>query len=82
MILLTIDNASELVAQKLGKFIESLTPDSFDEAKVEDILIRKLIENLSAEGLAGEIASVRGLDLGDKTLHIHEQLHVRHQVKF
>ncbi len=82
MILLTIDNASEMVAKKLGKFIESLTPDSFDESKVEDILIRKLMENLTAEGLTGEIASVRGLDLGDKTLHIHEQLHVRHQVKF
>ncbi|MEB3335405.1 MAG: hypothetical protein VKP70_10520 [Cyanobacteriota bacterium] len=82
MILLSIDNASELVAQKLGKFLESLTPDSFDEAKVEDILIRKLIENLTAEGLSGEVASVRGLDLGDKTLHINEHLHVRHQVKF
>ena len=82
MILLSIDNASELVASKVGKFIESLTPDSFDEAKVEDILMRKLVEHLSAEGLCGEIASVRGLHLGDKTLQIHEQLHVRHQAKF
>ena len=37
MILLSIDNASEIIAQKLGKFIESLTPDSFDEAKEEDV---------------------------------------------
>ena len=82
MILLSIDNASEIIAQKVGKFIESLTPDSFDEAKVEDIVMRKLSEHLSAEGLTGEIASVRGLHLGDKTLHLHEQLHVRHQEKF
>ncbi len=82
MIILSIDNASEIIAKKLGKFIESLTPDSFDIAKVEDILIRKLVENLTAEGICGEIASVRGVDLGDKTLHIHEELHVRHQEKF
>jgi hypothetical protein len=82
MILLSIDNASEIIAQKVGKFIESLTPDSFDEAKVEDVVMRKLAEHLSAEGLCGEIASVRGLHLGSKTLHIHEQLHVRHQEKF
>jgi hypothetical protein len=34
MILLTIDNASEVMAQKLGKFLESLTPDSFDQTTV------------------------------------------------
>ncbi|MEB3156432.1 MAG: hypothetical protein VKO26_03210 [Cyanobacteriota bacterium] len=82
MILLSIDNASEIIAQKLGKFIESLTPDSFDEAKVEDVVIRKLVEHLAAEGLCGEIASVRGVHLGNKTLHITEELHVRHQEKF
>jgi hypothetical protein len=82
MILISIDNASEIIAQKLGKFIESLTPDSFDEAKVEDVLIRKLVEQLTAEGLCGEVASVRGVHLGHKTLHIHEDLHVRHQEKF
>ncbi|MFN9547493.1 MAG: hypothetical protein ACK6AD_10560 [Cyanobacteriota bacterium] len=82
MILLSIENSSELIARKVGKFIESLTPDSFDEAKVEDVVMRKLSEHLAAEGLCGEIASVRGLHLGHKTLHIHEDLHVRHQVKF
>jgi hypothetical protein len=82
MILLSIDNASEIIAKKLGKFIESLTPDSFDEAKVEDVVMKKLIEHLTAEGLSGEIASVRGVHLGHKTLQIHEELQVRHQEKF
>ena len=82
MILLSIDNVSEIIAQKLGKFLESLTPDSFDKAKVEDVVIRKLIEHLAAEGLCGEIAAVRGIELGKKTLHIHEELQVRHQAKF
>jgi hypothetical protein len=82
MILLTIDNASEVMAQKLGKFLESLTPDSFDQTTIEDVVIRKLIENLAAEGLTGQVAAVRGLELGDKTLHISEQMHVRHQDSF
>ena len=82
MILLSIDNASEIIAQKVGKFLESLTPDSFDEAKVEDVVIRKWAEHLAAEGLCGEIAAVRGIHLGNKTLQIHEQLQVRHQEKF
>jgi hypothetical protein len=82
MIILSIDNSSEIVAQKLGKFIESLTPDSFDEAKVEDVVIRKLVEHLSAEGLCGEIASVRGIHLGNKTVHVNEAFQVRHRESF
>ena len=82
MILLSISNSSEIVAKKVGKFLESLTPDSFDEAKVEDIVINKLIENLSAEGLTGEIAAVRGVHLQEKALQIDDQLHVRHQASF
>jgi hypothetical protein len=82
MILLSIDNASEIIAQKLGKFIESLTPDSFDEAKVEDVVMRKLVEHLAAEGLCGEIASVRGIHLGNKTLQVHEEFQVRHRESF
>ncbi len=82
MILLTISNSSEIIAQKVGKFLESLTPDQFDEAKVEDVVIRKLVENLVAEGLTGEIAAVRGVHLREKAIQIDDQLHVRHQVKF
>ncbi|MFN5116797.1 MAG: hypothetical protein ACK5FE_00490 [Cyanobacteriota bacterium] len=82
MIVLKISNASEVVATKVGKFIESLTPDGFDQAKVEDIVIKKLIENLSAEGLHGEVASVRGLDLDHSQLVLHDRLHVRSQQQF
>lgn len=63
MIVLKITNSSELVASKIGKFLESLTPDGFDASTVEDIVLRKLVENLAAEGLEGEVASVQGLDL-------------------
>ena len=77
MIVLKITNSSELLAAKVGKFLESLTPDGFDQVTIEDIVIRKLIENLAAEGLRGEVAAVSGLDLDGQELVIQKQLHVR-----
>ena len=77
MIVLKISNASELMASKLGKFLESLTPDGLDQATIEDVVLKKLVQNLQAEGLKGEVASVRGLDLAGKELVLHDQLRVR-----
>jgi len=77
MIVLKITNSSEVLASKVGKFLESLTPDGFDQVTVEDIVIRKLIENLAAEGLRGEVAAVSGLDLNGQELVIQKQMHVR-----
>jgi hypothetical protein len=77
MIVLKITNSSEILASKVGKFLESLTPDGFDQVTVEDIVIRKLIENLAAEGLHGEVAAVNGLDLQGNELVIHQHLNVR-----
>ena len=82
MIVLKISNAPELVASKLGKFLESLTPDAFDQAAVEAMIIKKMVENLSAEGLKGEIAAVKGIDLTGKELSIHESMHVSHVQSF
>jgi hypothetical protein len=77
MIVLKITNSSEILASKVGKFLESLTPDGFDQVTVEEIVIRKLIENLAAEGLHGEVAAVNGLDLNGNELVIHQHLNVR-----
>jgi hypothetical protein len=82
MIVLKISNAPELVASKLGKFLERLTPDALDQAAVEATIIKKMVENLSAEGLKGEIASVKGIELDGKQLSINEAMHVRHVQKF
>ena len=82
MIVLNITNASEVMASKMGKLLESLTPDSFDQAMVEDVLMKILIENLREQGLRGEVAAVRGLDLGDKQLVLHEGCRVRAQHSF
>jgi len=81
MIVLKISNASEVMASKLGKFLESLTPDGLDQSTIEDIVMKKLAENLQAEGLKGEVASVRGLELEGKDVVMHEGLRVRrHQL--
>jgi hypothetical protein len=83
MILLKISNASEIVAAKLGKFLESLTPDALDERKVEEVVMRTLCQKLSEEGLKGEVAVVQGLDLDDGSgLRIHDRLQVRQQQRF
>ena len=83
MIVLKITNASEVMASKLGKFLESLTSDALDLTTIEDIVLKKLVENLQAEGLKGEVASVRGLELEEKELEMHEEgLRVRRHHTF
>ncbi len=82
MIILKISNASEVVASKVGRFLELLTPDSVDHAAVEDQVIKKLVENLAAEGLKGEIASINGLDINGDELLIAEGLKVRRHSSF
>ena len=82
MIVLKISNSSEVVASKVGKFLEFLTPDTVDLAAVEDQVIKKLVENLAAEGIKGKIASVNGLDIDGTELSLHEGLKVRKHTSF
>ena len=82
MIVLKITNSSEVMAAKVGKLLESLTPDGFDRTTVEDIVLGKLVENLAAEGIQGEVASVRGLDLQGSELVLQKGLHVRNHRSF
>ena len=82
MIVLKISNASEVVASKVGKFLELLTPDSIDHTTVEDQVIKKMIENLAAEGIKGEIAAINGLQLDGDNLSVHKGLNVRKHAEF
>ena len=82
MIVLKISNASEVVASKVGRFLERLTPDSIDQTTVEDQVIKKLIENLAAEGLKGEVAAVNGLELQGEDLSVYKGLKVRNHSTF
>ena len=82
MILLNISNASELVAAKLGDFVERLTPEFVDSSTVEDLIIKRMIENLKEEGIKGEISAVKGLDLEEEQLVLNEGFKVRSRRKF
>ena len=74
MILLKISNSSELVSSKLGEFIERLTPGFLDDSTVEDLVIKRMIENLSKEGIKGEITSLSGLSVEGEQLIVNEGL--------
>ena len=82
MIVLKISNASEVVASKVGKFLVRLTPDSIDLATVEDQVIKKMVENLAAEGIKGEIAAIHGLDIEGEDLSVRKELKVRKHTSF
>ena len=82
MIVLKITNAPELVASKVGRFLERLTPDDLDSSTVEDQVIKKMIESLAAEGLKGEIAAVNALDFEGEQLVLNEGLKVSKQSIF
>ena len=82
MIVFKISNASEVVASKVGKLLERLTPDSIDLATVEDQVIKKMVENLAAEGIKGEIAAIHGLDIEGEDLSVHKELKVRKHTSF
>ena len=82
MIVLKISNSSDVVASKVGKFLELLTTDSLDHVTVEDQVIKKMIENLSAEGIKGEIAAITGLELDSDNLSFRKGLKVRKHAAF
>ena len=77
MIVLKITNASEVIATHIGGFLEKLTPDSYDNSKIEDILIDRLVTSLQEEGLQGEVAAVKGFDLDGKDIVLHDRMQVR-----
>ena len=45
-------------------------------------MILKLVENLAAEGLKGEIAAIQGIDLNGDDLSVHKGLKVRKHSSF
>ena len=81
MIVIKIANSSSVVASRTGRFLADLTPSGFDQNKVEDELMKQLVEQLSAQGIQGEVAAVRGMDLHNKEFTVEQRVQVRrHQV--
>lgn len=77
MIVIKVSNCSDVVASRIGRFLADLTPSGFDQNKVEDELMKQLVDQMAAQGLQGEVAVVRGIDLHKKTLTIDEQVRIR-----
>ncbi|MCT0218096.1 hypothetical protein KQ304_03635 [Synechococcus sp. CS-1329] len=81
MIVIKVANSSSVVASRIGRFLADLTPSGFDQNRVEDELIKQLVEQLAAQGIQGEVAAVRGMDLHNKDLKLEPRVQVRrHQV--
>ena len=68
MILLTITNASDVVASKAGKLFEKMTPEMIDQTLVESQVVQQMMEQLQLEGLKGNVSIVKGLDLVEDDL--------------
>ena len=82
MILLKISNASELVAAKLGDLVERLTPEFVDSSTVEDLVIKRMIANLSKEGIKGEISGLKGIDIEGDNITLNKGFKVRNHNTF
>ncbi len=67
---------------KFGKFLEKLTPDAIDNSAVEDFILNRMVQDLSKEGVKGEISIVNGLNVADDMLHLGEDLKVRNRKVF
>lgn len=63
MILIEINNAPELIQEKAGKLVEELTTDKLDLTIVETQVIKKMLTQLSKEGLKGKISRAQGIDI-------------------
>ena len=68
MILIEISNAPELIQEKAGKLVEELTTNKLDLTIVESQVIKKMLVQLSKEGLKGKISRAQGIEVKDNAL--------------
>ena len=67
-IYLKITNSTEVVQKKTSKWLTDITPERIDRKLVEDEVIKGIIEQLTLEGIKGEISAISGFDVKDSTL--------------
>ena len=67
-IYLKITNPTEVVQKKTSKWLTDITPERIDRKLVEDEVIKGIIEQLTLEGIKGEISAISGFDVQDSTL--------------
>ena len=62
-IYLKITNPTEVVKKKTSKWLTDITPERIDRKLVEDEVIKGIIEQLTLEGIKGEISAINGFDV-------------------
>ena len=67
-IYLKITNPTEVVKKKTSKWLTDITPERIDRKLVEDEVIKGIIEQLTLEGIQGEISAINGFDVKNSTL--------------
>ena len=67
-IYLKITNPTEVVKKKTSKWLTDITPERIDRKLVEDEVIKGIIEQLTLEGIEGEISAISGFDVKNSTL--------------
>ncbi len=67
-IYLKITNSTEVVKKKTSKWLSDITPERIDRKLVEDEVIKGIIEQLTLEGIKGEISAVNGFEVKDSQL--------------
>ena len=64
---LKITNSSEVVSKNSSQWFTSLTP-FFNRKPVEDEVINRIIEQLSLQGIKGEISSVKDIAVKNENI--------------
>ena len=81
-IFLKITNSTEVVKEKTSKWLSDITPERIDRKLVEDEVIKGIIEQLTLEGIEGEISAVNGFEVRDSTLITKNNFVIRKKVNF
>ena len=81
-IYLNITNSTEIVKKKTSKWLSDITPERIDRKLVEDEVIKGIIEQLTLEGIQGEISAVSGFELKDSSLITKNNFVIRKTKKF
>ena len=76
-IYLKITNSTEVVKKKTSKWLTDITPERIDRKIVEDEVIKGIIEQLTLEGIKGEISAISGFDVKDSTITAKNNFLVR-----
>ena len=81
-IYLKITNSTEVVKKKTSKWLTDITPERIDRKLVEDEVIKGIIEQLTIEGLEGEISAISGFDIKNSTLITRNDFVIRKTKSF